>query len=393
MEYRPYFMAREWVRCGHHVTILAASFSHIRTQNPEIHHDLKEEDIEGVRYIWIKTPIYHGNGLRRAINIFTFVGKLYYYQYKIIDKTLPDAIIASSTYPLDILPASRFARKTGARLVYEVHDLWPLSLIELGSMSPTHPFIMLLQWAENYAYRRSDWVVSILPKAADHMQAHGMAPHKFVFIPNGIESDEWQNSQDQLPKEHKQVIQKLKEAGQFIIGYAGAHGLANALDTLIETARIVREYPVTFILVGKGPEKEHLQALVAEKSLDNLVFLPALSHGAIPTLVAEMDALYIGLKSEPLFRFGVSPNKLIDYMMAGKPVIQAIDAGNDMVKENACGISVPAENPEAIAQAVTRLMDISPEEREAMGLRGKEYVLSHHDYRILAKKFLDIIIN
>ena len=112
---------------------------------------------------------------------------------------------------------------------------------------------------------------------------------------------------------------------------------------------------------------------------------------SIPALLDSLDALFIGLKRTPIFRFGISPNKLIDYMMAGKPVIQAIEAGNDLVAENGCGFSIPPEDPRAIADAVLQLMRLSPAEREAMGRKGREYVMAHHDYRVLARQFLEAL--
>jgi glycosyltransferase involved in cell wall biosynthesis len=102
-----------------------------------------------------------------------------------------------------------------------------------------------------------------------------------------------------------------------------------------------------------------------------------------------MDILYIGWRRSPLYRFGVSPNKLFDYMMAGKPIINAISAGNDLVAESGCGISIPPEDPVAIAEAIKKLIDMSPLEREEMGRRGREYVIKNHDYKVLAKRFLE----
>lgn len=116
-----------------------------------------------------------------------------------------------------------------------------------------------------------------------------------------------------------------------------------------------------------------------------------MQKAAIPSLLASMDVCYIGLQKQSLFRFGVSPNKLMDYMIAGKPIIHAIEAGNDLVAESGCGISVPPEDPDAIANAIKRLMSMSPAEREEMGRRGREYVIANHDYNILAKKFLEAI--
>jgi glycosyltransferase involved in cell wall biosynthesis len=389
MEYRPFYLAREWVRAGHRVTILAASFSHVRGSNPQLAHNWQMEEIEGVRYLWVKTPPYPGNGARRALNIFAFVGQLLLAPARLLGD--PQVIIASSTYPLDVVAARWLARRTRARVFYEVHDLWPLSLIELGGMSPGHPFVRLIQWAENYAYRRADRVVSMLPKAREHMLAHGLAPEKYAHIPNGVDITEWERDRAPLPGEHASQIINQRAAGRFLVGYAGAHGIANALDSLVRAAALLKDEPVAFFLVGQGPEKPALQALAAQLGAENVFFLPTLPRQSIPAFLEAMDALYIGLQREPLFRFGVSPNKLMDYMMAARPVIYAIEAGNDPVADSGCGFSIPPEDPAALAAAVISLSQRLPAERDAMGRRGLAYVTRYHPYQVLARQFLEIL--
>ena len=123
---------------------------------------------------------------------------------------------------------------------------------------------------------------------------------------------------------------------------------------------------------------------------ENVEFLPAVKRDEVPELLAQFDALYVGLQRQPLFRFGVSPNKLMDYMMAGKPVIFAIDAGNDMVAEAGCGVSIPPEDSAAIAGAAEQLAAASKEELTAMGERGHRFILENYEYDVLAKKFIDV---
>lgn len=390
MEHRPFYMAREWVRRGHEVTILAATQSHLRHHTPAA----GEEWIEGIRYRFVETPAYQGNGLGRVRNMLAFVSALWQEAPRLARELKPDVVIASSTYPLDIYPARRIARAAKAhsargRLIYEVHDLWPLSPMELGNMSPWHPFIMVMQKAENDAYRDSDRVVSMLPKAEPHMRAHGMAPEKFAYVPNGIDLEEWESATHALPDLHRETLEALRARGRFIVGYAGAHGVANALHAFVDAAARLEGTPATLVLVGQGPTKDDLQSRAG--GMDNVVFLPPVPKGAVPALLGAMDALYIGLGRAPLFRFGISPNKLMDYMMAAKPVVSAIEAGNDPVAESGCGYSVPAEDPEAIADAVTRLMALPPEERDAMGTRGRAFVTAQHDYRVLAGRFLEVM--
>jgi glycosyltransferase involved in cell wall biosynthesis len=390
MEYRPYYLAREWVRLGHDVTIVASSHSHVRRENVELRRGIKIEMIDGIRYCWFRTPSYQGNGIGRALNMLAFLLQLFLHRRMLASFAEQGAVVASSTYPFDLMAGKSIARKAKASLTYEVHDLWPLSPIELGSMSPKHPFIRVVQWAEDFAYRNADLVVSILPLAEKYMLEHGLAEGKFRHVPNGIDLDEWTNT-SALPICHQTTLDTLREQGRFILGYAGSHGIANSLETVLRTAELLRQHPITFVLVGHGPEKERLQHLSQSLHLDNVLFLPSLPKSAIPTLLDQMDCLLITLRSTWIFRLGISPNKLMDYMMSGRPVIQAIDAGNDMVAESGCGISVSADSPVALADAVLKMAAASPNEREEMGRKGREYVQQNHDYRILAQQFLRFI--
>jgi glycosyltransferase involved in cell wall biosynthesis len=385
------YLAREWVAAGHRVTIVAASFSHIRSQNPEVTGPMAVEEIGGVRHIWLKTPSYSENGVQRARNMLAFVCQLLRHERKLEEICHPDVVIAASHYPLDSYPAHRLARRCGARLIYEVHDLWPLTPIEVGGMSRRHPFIMLMQWAEDYAYRHCDQVVSLLPCAQTYMVSRGMAPEKFHYVPNGIDAAEWQDAGLPLPIEHTEVIERFRAEGRFIIGFAGAHGVVNALDTVVDAAKLLEEEAFGFILVGQGPERQRLQQRARDLSLTNIAFLPAIPKPLIPRLLSSMDALYLGHKRTPLYQFGISPNKLFDYMMAAKPVIQAIDAGNDPVTEAGCGITIPPEDPNAVAAAVRKLSLLTPEQRAEMGRQGRDYVVARHDYRVLAERFLSVM--
>lgn len=391
MEYRPYYLAKEWVKNGHNVTIIAASHSHIRTVQPDLKEDWQEEILDGIKYIWVRTPPYEGNGVKRIINMMVFLKALWQKADSLAKTIQPDAVIASSTYPLDIYPARKIAKKAGAKLLFEVHDLWPLSPMELGNMSPYHPFIMVMQKGENDAYRFADEVISLLPKADQHMIAHGMKPEKFHYLPNGIDQEQWEESSELIPAEHQSVIDQLKNEGKFLIGYAGTHGIANALEYVIEAAEQLKDEPVSFVMVGKGPEREQLVNKVKEKDLKNIHFLPVINKKAIPDFLSKMDALYIGWRRSSLYRFGVSPNKLLDYLMASKPIIHGIEAGNDLVAESGAGISIPPEDPKRVAEAVKKMLSLPASELHQMGQNGKKFVTSTHDYKIIAKKFSDIM--
>lgn len=385
MEFRPYYIAKEWLSFGNKVKIVGATYSHLRKKQPLA----GIQNIDGVDYYWIKCNRYKGNGIGRVLSMFIFVFKIFLKYKSLIKEGKPDVVIASSTYPLDNIVARYISKKTGAKYIYEVHDLWPLSPVELGGMSKKHPFVKLMQWAENYAYKHCDAVVSMLPCALEHMMEHGLSKEKFYCVPNGIVKADWDRV-EKLPEEHSQLIQTLKK-DKFLVGFAGAHGIANSLEAVIDAISALKDENIALILVGTGQEKDNLISYVREKQISNVFFLPPITKYQIPSFLTEMDVLYIGLQRQSLFRFGISPNKIFDYMMAGKPIVQAIDAGNNIVKDAQCGLSVEPDNSNAIADAIRKLKELDSRLLEEFGNNGHEYVLKYHSYDVLSKRFLDII--
>ncbi|MFL6658443.1 MAG: glycosyltransferase family 4 protein [Massilia sp.] len=389
MEYRPFYLAREWVRLGHRVRIIASSQSHIRSQAPHLNGQGRlDEVIDGVEYRWIATPAYRGNGAARVINMFAFVSQLYLQSSQLAQGFAPAVVIASSTYPLDIWPAHRIARKAGARLLFELHDLWPLSPMELGGYSRWHPFIMLLQAAENFACRHADAVVSILPKVREHLEDHGMAPHKLHIVPNGADPAEWLADAPSLPGLAGARLAALRRQGKFIVGYAGTHGVANALDTLLDAARLVGDERIAFVLVGGGPAKEALISRARALKLKNVHFFDPVPKEHVPALLRCFDVAYIGWQRQRLYRYGIAPNKLIDYMMAGCPILHSVDAGNDPVADAGCGLTVAPQDPQAVARGLLALFMLSPKERTALGQRGRAFAMSNLSYPVLGRRFL-----
>lgn len=391
MEYRPHYLAREWVKAGHSVRIVAASFAHTRNHQPETQGTVTREWRDGVDYAWLKTPTYHGNGLGRIRNMLAFVAQLYRRLPALTAGWRPDVVIASSTYPLDYYPARWIARKHGAKVVFEVHDLWPMSPMELGRMSKFHPFIAVMQAAEDAWCRTCDFVVSILPKADLHLATRGLPPGRFAHVPNGINLEEWSHPDTTLPDAHTAYLASKRGTGRFILGYAGAHGVANALDPLVDAMALLKDQPIDLVLVGKGPERNRLMDKAAGLGLRNVTFLNSLPKRTIPHWLAQLDALYVGFQASPLYQFGVSPNKMFDYMMSGRPILCVLNTADSPVQEAGCGVSVTEEDPRAIAAALAHLQAMSPGERQAMGQRGHDYIMNHHTYPVLAARFIQAL--
>ncbi len=391
MEYRPYYLAREWVRAGHRVQIVAASFSHVRSRQPEVGAEPRDEVVDGVAYRWLPTPSYASNGVGRVRNIWVFLRRLWREAPRLVAEFAPDVVVASSTYPMDIWVARRIARLACAKLVYEVHDLWPASPIELGGMSRWHPFILLCQKAEDDACRDADVVVSMLPKVADHLHAHGLDLRKLRVVPNGISLDEWQGAGEPLRADIAAHLDVQHGSGRTVVGYAGSHGLPNALDVLLDAAALLRDEAIAFVLVGDGLEKARLARRVRDEGLTNVALFDAVPKAQIPTLLGAIAIAYIGWLRVPIYRFGIAPNKLMDYMMAGCAVLHSVEAGNDPVTEAGCGLTVAPESAVAVAEGLRSLVAKTPAERRAMGERGRAFVLANHTYPVLARRFIEAV--
>ena len=387
MNYRSYYIGRELVKLGHQVRLFTGSFSHLLRVLPKmVKSKFMEEQIDGIDYVWVKTPHYTGSkSLGRIIGMFQFIFNLFLLKKGKFEK--PDVIIVSSISPLPILNAYYWSKRYKSKLIFEVRDIWPLSLIELGGVSRFHPFVIFLQWIENFAYSKADKVISVLPNALEHMQNHGLSPDKFVHIPNGIDCEEINNKEKYSDK-----IPNYNSEGKFLIGYLGTLGIANALDYFIDAAEKLKDnHDISFVLVGQGSEKERLVKKIYDRKLQNIKIYPAVSKEQVQSVLAQFDICYVGWFKHPLYRFGISANKIFDYMLSGKPIIHGSNASNDPIKDAQCGISIPAEDVNALVEAILELKNKPQKEQKRIGDKGIKYVYTNHNYSQLAKKYESIL--
>lgn len=386
MTFRHYYLAKELVKLGYKVTIFTSSFSHYKLkQHLEVKKTFTKENIDDIDFIWVKMPNYKApKSLGRIRNWFLFALKLFFIPSLNLEK--PDCILVSSLPLHSIVSGNFLAKKYNAKLIFEVRDIWPLSAIELGGYSQKNPFIKHLQWLEDFAYKNADAVVTVLANAYEHMKTRGLDKNKFHYIPNGISIDEL----NQIEKLDEKIVNQIPK-NKFIVGYAGTFGIANALDSFIEAAKILKDNnSIAFVLVGDGKEKEKL--IEQAKDTKNIFFVDSIKKNQVQSVLQYFDACFIGLKNNPLFQYGVSPNKLFDYMYASKPIIYAINSGFfQPVTDSKSGLYVDSENPNAIADGVLEIYAMSEEKRLQMGQNGKKYVLAHHEYNSLATKLIEVI--
>lgn len=385
MLFRPYYIAQGLKKRGHEVEIISASYSRVRKTNPKVKNDLEKHLIEGIPYHWLKSLRFSGNSIRRAIGMALFSAKLWWYAPYFARIFKADAVIASSPHPLIAWGANRISKLTQGNFFFEVRDIWPLSLNELGGMSTKHPFYLLCQAAEDYAYRNAKKVISLLPYAFEHMQTRGLKKENFICIPNGL--DELEVKEALSPEIAKKILD-FKKNHDTLVCYAGAHSLANSLESLIYAFSLLKEEKnLGLVLIGDGSEKEKLLYKSQNLNLTNVLFLDPISKKQIPTLLDMIDIAYIGLKKTPLFKHGISPNKLIDYMASGKAILYAIDTDRDPVQESQCGIKVKSDNPESIKEGILSLHKLNRSELTEMGEKGRAWVMSNLRYSVLLNQY------
>ena len=391
MEFRPYYLAKEWQKKGHKVRIIAADYSHLRKQNPVVSKNFEIQEIDGIEYQWIKTNTYEGNGVSRAITMAQFCKALMTGSKKIANDFKPDVVISSSTYPLDAYPARKIANIAKAKHIHEVHDMWPATLYEIGGMSKTNPFVVAMQIGENYAYKNCDELVSLLSNAKPYMVTHGLKSRKFHCLKNGIVESEWE-TKDPLPEEHRKLLEGLRNDGKLVVGYFGGHALSNALDTIIDVAKEMQgEKDIAFVLTGDGDEKARIQERVRSEKVDNVSFLPQIAKTAVPSLLELYDIALVTAANSPLYRFGICMNKIFDAMMAGIPIVLSVNADNTPVEEADCGIVVKTGEKKEIVDAVRNILGKDEKERKRIGDKGKALVMEKYTYESIANDFLTIM--
>jgi len=386
---RHYDFGRELVKRGHRVVIFATSFHHYLHQETRLQpgERWKIENVDGVKFVWLRTPPYQRNDWRRVRNMVTFALRAWWLGRRLpelipeIEK--PDVVIGSSVHLLTPLAAYWVARHYRVPFLMEVRDLWPQTIIDMGELSQHHPITKALQALERFLYRRAARIITLLARADKYITACGVPREKIVWIPNGVDLSRFEGLEPYVASENG-----------FRVFYLGAHGKANALDTVIQAARILQDRgyrDIRFILVGDGPEKPRLMALAEEIRLHNVEFRGPVPKSAVPKTLFAADATLFVLHDLSLYNYGISLNKLFDYLAASKPLILVGRPANNPVEEAHCGLAVPPQDPEALAEAVIQLYRMSPEERAEMGKRGREYVEKYHDIRKLAAQLESVL--
>lgn len=387
---RHFHLAKYMSKYGWKTTILAAS-TELNTGRQRLADSEKQrlEEIDGIPFLWVKTPAYSGNGAGRILNMLAFTFRvLLPGSTKSLER--PDAIIGSSVHPFAAWSGKVLARRFGVPFLFEVRDLWPQTLIDMGQLKEGSFPDRLLKKLELHLFRNASAIITVLPKAHEYIVPLGIARERVVWLPNGVDMELFPSDP------HRKSDNK-----HFTVMYLGSHGQANGLSTILHAMKRVQdnqdvdsEKPILLRMIGDGPLKEHLRKEAAVLGLLNVVFEDSVPKSRIPEIASEADAFVISVRDLPgLYRYGFSMNKLFDYMASARPTIIATDVADNAISLSGSGIAVPAEDPEALASAMRELSTCSDEELANMGHKGRKYVDEHHSFDHLAKRLADTLNN
>ncbi len=388
---RHFYFAKELMKRGYTVRIFSSSAIHNTSINMIEKSDksfFKDVEYEGVTYTYLKSSAYKGNGLSRIKNMlgFAFNIKKIWKRYSWEN---PEVIYTSTPDLFTAWKAEKFAKKHKLPCVVEIRDLWPLSIVEYKGLSDRNLAIRVLYGLERKIYRRADALVFTMEGGQEYIADKGW---------KGIESDKVFNINNGLDVELQKVQRKEcvlddndLQDDCFKVIYAGSVRTVNSVDLLVKAAEKLKHNDgLRFLIYGDGDKKEELENYCKDNSLFNVVFKGRVDKKYIPYICSCANLNFISVKQTGVSKYGVSWNKLFDYMNAGKPILSNVKVNYDLLERYDCGVCLSEQTPESIADAIMRFYDMPSDEYDAMcsnAVRAAE----NFDYGVLTDKFEEVL--
>jgi glycosyltransferase involved in cell wall biosynthesis len=289
---------------------------------------------------------------------------------------LPDIIIGSSPSLHAAMGGLKLAKKIGVPFILEIRDIWPASIIEVGGVSPASPVIKRLKKMESVLINESDAIITLLHGASEYYKTQNISKDKFTWIPNGIDLSAFK-PENLVERDEVRTVM-----------YSGAHGQANGLFVLIEAAGLLQNTnpEITFKFVGDGVLKPKLRQFALEKGINNVIFQDVVSGDKMPSILQDADVFVAQLQDLKVFKFGISPNKIYEYMAASKPIVFGTTAEGNPVTAADIGPVIEPGNPHAVAERIRDICNMKTEERKELGAKGRLFVKQNNTFEVLAKQ-------
>ncbi len=380
---RGYLLLKEIAKQGVGVTVITSDSSDL-VDLPVLKEREFHQYIDGLSIIWLRTLKYRvAKSVKRILSWFHFEWRLLRLNKKKLPT--PDAIIVSSLSLLTILNGLLLKKKYRCKLIFEIRDIWPLTLTEEGGFSEKNIAIRFFGWIEKLGYTHSDIVVGTMPNLTEHVTSILGYKKEACCIPMGTTG-----KINVVPTLSEDVIERYIPEDKFIVLYAGTIGITNALEVFFESAKQLYENrEIHFVLLGDGSLKKMFQEKYAK--YDNVSFMPKVNRNQVQDVLAHADLLYFSVFPSKVWDYGQSLNKVIDYMLSGKPVLASYDGYPSMINEAESGYFIPAGDVEKLVEKILSLSKMPKAQLLEMGKRGQDWLLQYRNYEVLAKEYLEII--
>lgn len=382
---RHFDFAAELDRRGHRVHLVASDLNLTtrRYSRRSSSRDLRaiREDLRGVEFTWLTAGSYRANDWRRIVSMVVFGAAAFIHLLRAPKHSGRTVFIGSSPHLFAALGTWVAATIRRIPFVFEVRDLWPESYAEVAGKDKGLE-ITLMRGIADLLYKRARTIIVLAEPNADRIAARGIDREKIVHVPNGVDLEGFLEGEPAV---------NLSTPGAFTFVYAGAHGPANDLATVVRAAALLEaegRSDIRVALVGDGPAKHELQSLARTLGVSTLRFVDPVPKDAIGPTLATADAGLMVLAPVDLFAYGVSPNKLFDYLAAGLPVLTNVPGLVASIVENSgVGTVVKAGDSRALARAMTAMANDPPDARS----RGPEFISSHFERRNLADRIAGLV--
>lgn len=381
---RLFFLSKEIIQLGHRVTLITSDANHF-TNFPKSDKIYNYEDEDTVPFYWIKTKKYTKTAsISRILSWIDFEFKLFFMNLKKIQK--PDVIVVSSLSIFTIIYGFYLKRKFGCLLTFEIRDIWPLTMTEEGGFSKWHPLVLLIGFIEKFGYKNSDLIVGTMPKLDLHVEQILGYKKPFLCSPLGFDPQNYEKNDLNEGNPFDNVF----PFGKTIVGYSGSLGITNALEPFIEAIKLMKEHTyIHFMIVGGGDLKNTFTEQL--KSCTNVTFLDRIKQNEVKYFLEKCDILYLSTKSSKVWDYGQSMNKVVEYMLASKPIIATYTGFPSMINEAKCGVYIKSSSPNDIKNEILKFSSLPIDEKKLMGANGKKWMFESRTYAHLAKEYLNEI--
>lgn len=366
-------------------SVAICSDSNVLIEPISINGSSKIEELDGVKICWLKTSKYKvAKSIKRIISWFHFEYRLFLFDNSKLPT--PDVIVVSSLSILTVLNGLRLKRKYKCRLIFEVRDIWPLTIVEEGGFSQYNPFVLFLSLIEKMGYKYSDAIIGTMPNLAEHVANVCKTSKPVYCIPMGFSEEQLYN-QCNIDEDY---YLKYLSSEKFKIVHAGTIGITNALDVFFKTAeKLVSNDEIEFIIVGDGPLKGFYSSKYGH--LSNVVFAPKVNKDQVQAVLSHCDLVYFSVFPSKVWEYGQSLNKVIDYMLSGKPILASYYGYPSMINEAECGYFVPSGDSDSLKDKIVELSQMPKSLRNELGQRGRDWLFTNRTYKHLSIQFSKIL--